>query len=195
MTTLKFHPTTLLILLLPCFGILSLREIGILWISAALHEAGHMVAYRICGSGFESIHILPFGLCALPKDPQKVSPNSEIFCAAAGPTVNLLICAVLLALPIGPSETVLYLLYCNGALFTINILPILPLDGGRILYFALAQRFDLQICETVCRRSAWILLCLMLYPLCISLFGDKNPSIAMIWGYLVLHNLLRRGSI
>ena len=144
----------------------------------------------------EQITLLPFGICAEPRNPISISQKNEIFCAAAGPILNLFLTVLLLALPI-PSEieAVRYLLYCNGALFLINILPVLPLDGGRILYYALGQKHDIEICETVCRRVGWITLILLLYPVCASLFADKNPSLAMIWGYLAVYSLLRRGSI
>lgn len=196
MTRVRINPAVFLLILFPFFGLLTWGQTGILWLCAALHEAGHIIAYRICGTTMDTIHILPFGLCAIPKNQLKISPSNEVFCAAAGPAINLLLTVITLALPVSPeSETVRYILYCNGALFLINILPILPLDGGRILYYTLAGRFDAEVCETVCRRCAIIVLTLLLFPVCVTVFADKNPSLAMIWGYLAGYTALRRGSI
>lgn len=196
MICLRFHPSALLTLLIPLLGVLTVGQTVFLWSCAALHELGHIFAYRLCGSGFESVTVLPFGLSAVPKSPLRLSPKNEIFCAAFGPAVNLLIVSFLMAMPTTfASLTVHYILYCNLCLLAVNLLPILPLDGGRILYYALACRYDLPVCETVCRRCAWIILCLLLFPVCITLFQDKNPSLALIWGYLTLYNGIQRGSI
>lgn len=196
MTRFKLHPTVILVALFPVFGILTWGQTGLLWLSAILHESAHIIAYRICGTKMQEITILPFGICAIPENPLKITPANEIFCAAAGPMVNLFLTVLLLACPFpAENETVRYLLYCNGALFFINILPILPLDGGRILYYALARKYDAQICEKICYRCALLLLLLLLYPVCATLFVEKNPSLAMIWGYLGGITLLRRGSI
>lgn len=196
MNRIKIHPTVFLLTLFPCVGILTWSQTGILWLSAAFHEAGHIIAYRICQTTMETIQVFPFGLCAVPKDQLKVSPANEVFCAAAGPIINLLIIVILLAFPISPqNEIVQYILYCNGSLFIINIFPILPLDGGRILYYALAGKFDASVCETVCRRCAILILSFLLFPVFMSLFQDKNPSLLMIWGYLAGYTALRRGSI
>ncbi len=196
MKKIKLHPTLLLVAIFPCFGLLSWEQTALLWASATWHEIGHIFAYRLCGETMERITVLPFGICAVPKNPLKISPQNEVFCAGSGPMMNLIVTVVLLALPFSPqSETVLYLLYCNSALFCINLLPVLPLDGGRILYYALAIKFDATRCETVCRRVAWIILILLLYPAIAALWVDHNPSLAMILGYLTAYTALRRGSI
>lgn len=196
MKTIKLHPTLLLAAVFPCLGLLSWGQTVFLWASAALHETGHIVAYRLCKTNMERITILPFGICAVPENPLKLSPKNEVFCAASGPMINLLVSVLLLSLPISAeNETVLYLLYCNGALFCINILPILPLDGGRMVYFSLATKYDAGICEIVCRRIGWIVLILLLYPVVAALWLNHNPSLLMIWGYLAGYTWVRRGSI
>lgn len=196
MTRVRIHPTVFLAALFPCLGILTWGQTGLLWLSAALHEGGHIFAYRICGTRMESIQLLPFGICAVPKDTLKITPTNEVFCAAAGPTVNLLISVLLLAFPFpAENETVRYLLYCNVALFLINILPILPLDGGRFLYYAFAGKYGAEVCERICYRCALIVLILLSFPVCVTLFLEKNPSLAMIWGYLAAYTVVRRGSI
>ncbi|MBO5248205.1 MAG: hypothetical protein J6B54_02775 [Clostridia bacterium] len=196
MTHIRIHPTILLAFLFPLFGILTWEQTGWLWISAFFHEAAHIAAYRICGTKMERIVLLPFGICAGPQNPIRITPASEVFCAAAGPTANLLITVLLLALPVSVgNETVRYLLYCNGALFLVNGLPILPLDGGRMVYYGLATKYDAPFCERICYRCALILLILLLFPVCFTLFKEKNPSLAMIWGYLAVYTTIQRGSI
>lgn len=196
MIHVRIHPSTLLLFALPLCGLLSPAQTAILWLSALLHEAGHIIAYRLCGGKFSTVTVLPFGISAQPKEPWKTSAKTEIICAAWGPAINFILCAFLFAIPFfWATSHLFYALYCNLCLLVINLLPILPLDGGRMLFYALARKFDLSICETVCRRVGWIFLCLLLYPVCYTLFVDKNPSLAIIWGYLTLYNYIQRGSI
>ncbi len=144
----------------------------------------------------ESITLLPFGLLGIPNHPLEISPKNEVLCSFAGPFMNLCAAALLLALPLpAESETVRFLLYGNMALFAVNMLPILPLDGGRILYFGLASKKDCITCETVCYRVAVVVLALLLIPVGITLFADKNPSLAVVWGYLAGYTAVKRGAV
>lgn len=196
MTQFKFHISTLLLLLFPLLNLMTWSQTAVLWLSAALHEFGHIFAFTACGAPPERVEVFPFGICALPGDTLKLTPKQEIFCAAAGPTVNLLIAAATAALPFSLSnETARYTLYCNLSLMILNLLPILPLDGGRILYYTLAKKQDAPFCEQVCRQSARILLAVMLYPVCKTCIFGKNFSLALIWIYLLIYSVIRKGAI
>lgn len=196
MIRIRIHPTTLLLILLPLTGIFSRWELMILWISATLHETGHIVTSAACGAAFERITVFPFGISAIPKNDLVLSPKKEVLCAAMGPTVNLLAVGILGALPIPASwQMARYAFYCNAVLLCTNLLPILPLDGGRMLYYAFAHRWDAERCETLCRRTAVICLILLLLPSIFVFFTDKNPSWLIIWGYLAGYTVLRRGAI
>ncbi len=196
MTRFKIHPTAGLALFFPLFGLLTWGQTGLLWGSAILHEAGHIAAYCLWGRGMESITFLPFGLLGVPKNPLEIPPKNEVPCSFAGPFLNLFAALLLLALPLSAeSGTVRFLLYGNLALFVLNMLPILPLDGGRILYYGLAIKWDCGLCERVCYRVAVVSLLLLLFPVCLSLFADKNPSLAMVWGYLGVYTLIKRGAV
>jgi len=193
---IRIHPSAPLPLLLPLFGLLSPVQLAILWGSAILHELGHVICYRLCGSGIESVTLIPIGLAAVPKTPLHISPRDEIFCALSGPAVNLILALLFLALPLpADSVPIRYLLYCNLALAITNLLPVLPLDGGRVLYYTMALRFPPPLCETVCRRCAVFLLIALSYSAGEALILDGNPSFALIWGYLLLHTALYRGAI
>ena len=196
MTRIRLHPTALLLLFLPCLGILNGWQTAILWSSAALHETGHLLAFQICNCPVESLTILPFGLCAIPDESRSLSYKDEVFCAAAGPVFNLVLAALLLALPLSPQWVAArYALYCNVSLFAINSLPVLPLDGGRVLFFSLLTRNDPASGERICKTVALILLILLFFPSCFALIHEKNPSLLLIWFYLAWNTRIRRGSI
>ena len=92
-------------------------------LAALLHESGHLLCLRLCRVPVSALRIGLFGavIDAAPR-----SERQEFFCTAAGPAVNLL-AALLFRAPL-PLFAVLNLLL---ALY--NLLPVWPLDGGRML--------------------------------------------------------------
>ena len=194
-THIKIHPSILLISLFPVFGIADTAMTALLWLSAAMHEAGHMLAAKRCGVFFRQITILPIGIAALPGETWKISPQKEIIIAAAGPAVNLAAALLTLTLPLPANQYAVGFLYYHLAQFYINLLPILPLDGGRILYYTLARKHDGDSCEKICFYCGIILLCLSFFPSAIILIFGRNPSFLLVWFYLALYTGQKKGAI
>jgi Zn-dependent protease len=106
-----------------------------------LHELSHAVVARTYGVEVRGITLFIFGgLTEMPVEPP--TPQSELVIAAAGPAASFglaLLCGALAL--IGsvagwppPATSVLgYLGGLNGSLALFNLVPALPLDGGRIL--------------------------------------------------------------
>ena len=95
--------------------------------AAALHEGGHLLA--LAGLRGQLQHVtLSFGDVQIRTAP--LPPGAEALCVLAGPAANLL-CAGLF-LRILPEFAGVSL-----ALGAFNLLPIYPLDGGRLLRLAL----------------------------------------------------------
>lgn len=88
-----------------------------------LHEAGHLLALRLLGERGR----IGGGLGVAVKMPPSVQGWRSATVAAAGPCANLL--ALWLALRCGWQVAA----QVNFVLATVNLLPILPLDGGRIV--------------------------------------------------------------
>ena len=99
--------------------------------SVALHELGHSVVARAKGGYIHEIVLYPFGGAAKISNIPK-RPIDEIMVAMAGPAVSLA-----LALLFRQWELTLFLGYLNGMLFFFNVLPVFPMDGGRVLRAAL----------------------------------------------------------
>lgn len=109
--------------------------------AVCLHEAAHILVLRAVGGRLRDFRAAPFGL-RLEMDESTLSTGGEALAAAAGSGANLL-CALLAfglyaAFDIDLVAFGLLNLFC--ALF--NLLPALPLDGGRLLYLALAAAWD-----------------------------------------------------
>ena len=115
---------------------------SIIMISTLIHEIGHLIAGIIFGMKPKKIEIMPYGLSIsfkiIPKDYNKkiIKGNflelKKIFVALAGPLTNIIIIIICSNLKIDTS-TKLLINYSNIWLILFNLLPIYPLDGGRIL--------------------------------------------------------------
>jgi Zn-dependent protease len=116
--------------------------------SLLLHELGHAVQARREGMEIEGITLWLFGGVARFTG-EFPSAGAEFRIAIAGPLVTLVIgtACVLVAAIADPAEVVdgvaAWLGYINLFLLGFNLLPALPLDGGRVLRSALwAGRHD-----------------------------------------------------
>jgi Zn-dependent protease/CBS domain-containing protein len=110
--------------------------------SLLLHELGHAVQARHDGMEIDGITLWLFGGVARFRG-EFPSAGAEFRIAVAGPAVSLALGLgfVLLALVPGLPEAVdgvaAWLGYINLILLAFNLLPALPLDGGRVLRAAL----------------------------------------------------------
>jgi uncharacterized protein (TIGR03067 family) len=108
-----------------------------------LHEFGHVLACRSVGGIANRIVLWPLGGLAFVDPPSR--PGALLWSIAAGPLVNVLLLAPTIGFWIvcraaGCQDTApdLYwfaasLAWINGYLLLFNVLPIYPLDGGKIL--------------------------------------------------------------
>lgn len=107
--------------------------------SVLVHELGHALVSRRLGTGVRGI-TLEFlgGYTEMERDPPR--PGVEAAVSLAGPAASLLVAAVtaVAAMPGGPARQLLVHLAVSNALIAVfNVLPGLPLDGGRALHAAI----------------------------------------------------------
>ncbi len=142
--------------------------IGSLFGIVLLHEFGHCLACRRVGGEADEILMWPLGGLAFCRPPQRW--QAHLVTAVGGPMVNVLICAILVpvlglltgqwwevAIPNPFNPTGLISAQINGftpwwltalfltnwlsiVLLLFNLLPIFPLDGGRIVQALLWPR-------------------------------------------------------
>jgi len=112
------------------------------FVSLLLHEYGHALVARREGMEIDGITLWLFGGVARFRG-SFPSAGAEFRIAVAGPLVSLVIGVVLVlfawvsGLPDAVDGVATYLGWVNLALLVFNLLPALPLDGGRILRSAL----------------------------------------------------------
>ena len=108
---------------------------------AMIHECGHLLVGLLVGMKPEKFEITPYGLSVsfqlIPRDyNKKIRYGNQlelkkIFVALAGPLMNVIIILLVLQMNLNFLDT-LMILYSNLLLILFNLLPIYPLDGGRI---------------------------------------------------------------
>ncbi len=113
----------------------------LLMIFAIIHELGHLIAGLILKFKTDEIRITPFGLqikfnCNYNNTKEFTIKKAII--ALAGPLTNFVIAAILIILgKINTNLQYTYLyklvIYSNLLIGIFNLLPIYPMDGGRIL--------------------------------------------------------------
>ena len=133
-TEIKCSP--LLLVLLPAAAVLgSVRLLIIAFLSLCMHEAAHAMAARRLGYSVTGVEIMPFGFIAR-LDVSEAPPGDAAAVFAAGPVASLsmaAISALLEGIVPGCGIAELGLTEYNLLLAAVNLLPALPLDGGRLL--------------------------------------------------------------
>jgi Zn-dependent protease/CBS domain-containing protein len=117
-----------------------------LFISVVIHELGHSVVGQAYGIKIRNITLwILGGMAQFERMPKR--PGREAIMAIAGPITSYLVaaaCWVLIFAVPATLPTLLfvlhYLLFMNIILATFNLLPALPMDGGRVLRSLLALK-------------------------------------------------------
>jgi stage IV sporulation protein FB len=132
------------------------RWLGLLFTVVLLHELGHCYAARSVGGIAQQVLMWPLGGLAFVQAPQ--TPAAQFVTTAGGPAVNVVLCllaAVILTFSTGTPAAVpinsfqmmeaarhlspgwqewIFLLFCvSWVLLLFNLVPMYPLDGGRLL--------------------------------------------------------------
>lgn len=132
--TISFHPLFVLIMLASVFTGHFL-ELLALFAIVFVHELGHVACARMFGIRVLSVQMLPFGGVAVMDDTGTLNAGKEIAIALAGPAQNVLLIGIswlLHASGIWEGPFFSYFVECNMLIALFNLLPILPLDGGKV---------------------------------------------------------------
>jgi Zn-dependent protease len=139
-------------------GMSGLLAVGIAFASVVLHELGHAVVARQLGVHVTGIELGFLGGAAkmanLPR-----TPRHELLIAAAGPAVSLMLGGAFLGVAAALGSHFLAVVgWINLVIAGFNLIPALPMDGGRILRALLVPRFGYvratDIAVTVARVAA-----------------------------------------
>jgi len=129
----------------------SVGLIVLFFVCVILHELGHSLTARRYGINVPRIMLLPIGgMAEFDRIPRK--PSQELLITVAGPAVNFLLVALLLPLvwsdffrgegvaAYSPAGVIVQLVYANLIMGVFNLVPVFPMDGGRIFRALLAMK-------------------------------------------------------
>jgi Zn-dependent protease len=123
-------------------GITGVALVCLVFASVVLHELGHALVARHLNVHIAGIELSFFGGAAKMVELPRTA-NHELAIAAAGPAVSLMLGGVGFALGATfHSPLLLWLGWTNIILAGFNLIPALPMDGGRILRALLTRKMD-----------------------------------------------------
>lgn len=109
------------------------EQFFIIFLVVSIHELSHAFVAKRFGLIIEKIIITPIGQVAVILDLKTVGYLKEILILFAGPAVNFCIAGIMFLVIHRPT----FFIVTNILIGIFNLLPIYPLDGGRILYSVL----------------------------------------------------------
>ncbi len=171
--------------------VLSLWSMGTLlgfFACVVLHELGHSFTALHFGIGVRRILLMPIGgmaeMDSIPREPSR-----ELLITLAGPAVNFVIAALLWATvgfggdgyPANAAGFAQLLLWANLVMGCFNLLPVFPMDGGRIFRALLATRMP-YLRATYWAATVGKILALIAGLLCAFVF--HRPLTAVLFAFI-----------
>jgi len=152
---------------------------------AFIHELGHMLAGVALKLKPKSLSFMPFGISVTFEiyEYKKLIEIKKILIAIAGPLINLIICAIASILHIN-SETKELIIYSNILIALFNLLPLYPLDGGRILKGIIKIKYKKKKADKAVNKISNVLIILLTAISSVGILYLKNLAILFIVIYL-----------
>ena len=160
---------------------------------ALIHELGHLLAGLLMGMKSEKIELMPFGVSIsfkikVEEYNKKIKKGNileikKILVALAGPLTNFIIIVIASNINIDLFKA-LIIIYTNFLIMIFNLLPIYPLDGGRILKGILHINFGIQKSEFYTNIISKITVTIITILSSVLILYIHNIAIALIDMYL-----------
>jgi stage IV sporulation protein FB len=139
----RIHPLFWLVI---GVGIITARfwELLMLFSIVLVHELGHVMSAYYFSWRIKQIELLPFGGVAEMDEHGNRPLKEELIVILSGPLQHVWLVSfayLLFSLSFISKETFLLFTMQNAAVFIFNLLPIWPLDGGKLLFLLLSLKY------------------------------------------------------
>lgn len=164
------------------------HQMAIAFLAVTLHELTHAVVADLYGLDIERIEIWPFGGMARIHGLDSQDPYVETMVAVSGPLLNFFWAAFAWAfnriLPFNPQYVTLFI-ETNLAIGALNLLPVAPLDGGRLARAYLQRTVGYQESERRVREGGlWLARLLFAASLAMLAFGRLELGVGIFAAFL-----------
>ncbi|WP_246079187.1 M50 family metallopeptidase [Paenibacillus piri] len=139
-TIYRFHPLFSIVILLSVLAGYFI-ETATLFAIVFVHELGHVLAAKSFGWRVKEVQLLPFGGVVVVEEQGSVPAWQEIVVALWGPLQNVWMIAAAAGLQwcgLISGDWAAYFIQANVFIALFNLLPILPLDGGKMMQSCLS---------------------------------------------------------
>lgn len=160
------------------------------FLTAFFHELFHIAAIKLTGNHFKKIVLEPFGISAIISDISFFNSKKEMFISLAGPFFNFIAAFLLYILnDYIKIQNTKYLITLNLSMGIFNLIPALPLDGGRFLRAYLSPEHGIiHAYNFMIRQSRIIIFVLLTLSAFLIIFSSFNFSLIII-AVFMLSNL------
>ncbi|NMA96227.1 MAG: hypothetical protein GX974_09340 [Clostridiales bacterium] len=162
-----------------------------IFMAILIHELAHVLTARALGLQVKQIEMYPFGGLIKIETYLELDPGNEIIISLAGPIINTVVVIVYLALSmrfqIDVNED---FIRANLMLASFNILPALPLDGGRAVRAMLSREIGLKRATNIMANGGIVLsIFLIVSGIYAAINGVFNITIFIIAAFLIYANI------
>ena len=151
-----------------------------LMLFALLHELAHTFTGLCLKLKPKTLAIEPFGI-GIEFEEFKVTEKAKLMVAIAGPALNLILAIVFAFINIKHQNLIINI---NLLLAIGNLLPIYPLDGGRILKSIIKIKYESQIAEDIVNKVSNILMITITFATSVLILIYHNIGLFVIIIYL-----------
>lgn len=188
---LKWYVSPLLIIMVIALVALGyFYDCVIYFVTIVLHELAHAEVSIRLGYTLDKFVLMPYG-AALKGEFEGVAAKDEIIIALAGPLFNCAVAVVCVALWWILPQTYVFtdrLAYANIFTAVFNLLPVFPLDGGRIALAAASIRVPRQKAYRRLKIFGFVVapVFALLFVAAFIFDGSVNISFALISSFIFL---------
>lgn len=158
---------------------------GWIMLFAFIHELGHMIAGIMLKLKPKSLSFMPFGISITFEtyEYKKLIEIKKMLIAIAGPLTNLIICIIVAFLNIDARIKDI-ITYSNILIALFNLIPLYPLDGGRILKEIIRLKYENIKTDEIINKISNILIIILTAISSVVILYFKNVAILFVLIYL-----------